>query len=101
MLIYNITYHLECEVEENLLIWINEVYIPEVEKNKAFGNIRFCKLLSHQEDGHAGYTLQWTMESSSDLHHWHLETGVKLNEQLQMIFKNKVYGIPTLMEVIR
>ncbi len=101
MLIYNITYHLESDVEKNLVIWLNEVYIPEIQKNNPFNNIRLCRILSHHEEGHAAYSLQWEMEDSASLHHWHNQSGMKLNEQLQAIFKDKVFGIPTLMEVVK
>ena len=32
MLIYNTTYQVEEEQEDNFLIWIKEFYLPEVEK---------------------------------------------------------------------
>jgi len=44
--------------------------------------------------------LQWEVESSGLLHRWHLEQGVRLNDELAKIFKDKVIGFPTLMEVI-
>ena len=34
------------------------------------------------------------------LHRWHMEQGVKLNDELVKIFQDKVVGFPTLMEVI-
>lgn len=37
---------------------------------------------------------------AAKLHRWHQEQGVKLNEELLNIFKDKVIGFPTLMEVI-
>jgi len=100
MLIYNTTYHLEEEVENNFLIWLNEVYIPKVRENELFKEIRLCRILSHIQEGNVSYTLQWTVEKSADLHVWHLNSGVELNSQITAIFKDKVLGIPTLMEVI-
>ena len=35
------------------------------------------------------------------LHRWHTACGAKLNEEMMKIFKGKVVGFPTLMEVIR
>ena len=40
------------------------------------------------------------VESSGLLHRWHLEQGIRLNDELTKIFKDKVIGFPTLMEVI-
>ena len=86
MLIYNTTFQVDDDVHDNFLIWIKESYIPEVQK-------------SHREDGSA-YSLQWEVESSGLLHRWHLEQGIRLNDELTKIFKDKVIGFPTLMEVI-
>ena len=44
--------------------------------------------------------VQFEVENSAKLHRWHQEQGVKLNEELLNIFKDKVIGFPTLMEVI-
>ncbi len=99
MLIYNTTFQVEDEIHDNFLVWIKECYIPEVEKHGTMRAPRICKVLSHRDDG-SSYTLQWEVESSSLLHRWHLEQGMKLNDELVKIFKNKVVGFPTLMEVI-
>lgn len=101
MLVYNTTYHAEESVAENFLIWLNEAYIPEMERGGLLRNPRLLKILSHQEEGNISFSLQWEVESSAVLHRWHLETGIKLNEQMLAVFKDKVIGIPTLMEVIR
>lgn len=100
MLLYNTTYHVEEEVEENFLIWLNEVYIAEVEKEGILRNPRLSRILSHQDNGSC-YSLQWEVENSADLHRWHLKKGMKLNEQLLKTFQDKVVGLPTLMEIIR
>ena len=44
--------------------------------------------------------LIWIKESSGLLHRWHMEQGVRLNDELKKIFKDKVVGFPTLMEIV-
>ena len=99
MLIYNTTFQVDDEVHDNFLIWMKESYIPEIENYGTLKSPRLCRILSHRDDGSA-YSLQWEVESSGLLHRWHLEQGVLLNEELTKIFKDKVIGFPTLMEVI-
>ena len=99
MLIYNTTFQVDDDVHDNFLIWFKESYIPEVQKHGALKTPRICRILSHREEGSA-YSLQWEVESSGMLHRWHLEQGVRLNDELTKIFKDKVIGFPTLMEVI-
>lgn len=99
MLIYNTTFQVDDEVHDHFRIWIKECYIPEIEKHGTLKSPRMCRVLSHREDG-TSYSLQWEVENSGILHRWHLEQGAKLNEELAKIFKDKVVGFPTLMEVV-
>lgn len=99
MLIYNTTFQVDDEIHDNFIIWIKESYIPQVMEHGTLKAPRICKVLSHREEG-SSYSLQWEVESSGLLHRWHMEQGLKLNEELTKIFANKVIGFPTLMEVI-
>ena len=87
MLIYNTTFQVDDDVHDNFMIWIKESYIPEVQKHGALKAPRICRILSHREEGSA-YSLQWEVESSGVLHRWHLEQGVRLNDELVKIFKD-------------
>lgn len=98
-MIYNTTFQVDDEVNDNFLIWIKESYMPEIEKHGALKAPRLCRVLSHRDDG-SSYSLQWEVEDSAALHRWHREQGAKLNEELKKIFKDKVVGFPTLLEVM-
>lgn len=99
MLIFNTTYHVEDDVHDNFLIWVKESLIPEIERNGVLKKPRLCRLLSHHDDG-SSYSLQWEVEDSSQLHRWHREQGMKFNSEITSMFKDKVVGFPTLMEVV-
>lgn len=99
MLIYNTTFQVDDEVNDNFLIWVKESYIPEIEKHGVLRMPRLCRVLSHRDDG-SSYSLQWEVDDSAALHRWHREQGAVLNEELKKIFKDKVVGFPTLLEVM-
>ncbi len=101
MLIYNTTYHVEINDARNFVIWLNECYIPEVEKRTELKNPRILRILSHKEPESECFSLQWEVENSATLHHWHTQQGAKLNEEMMKLFKDKVLAFSTLMEVIR
>ncbi len=100
MLIYNTTYHVEEGQEKYFLIWMQEYYLPEVEKHATLHAPRIARILSHREEGSTCYSVQFEVDSSATLHRWHRELGVKLNEEMVKLFKDKVVGFPTLMEVV-
>lgn len=101
MIIYNTTYQVDINDARNFVIWINESYIPAVIEDGRLKNPRLCQVLSHKEEESECFTLQWEVENSAELHKWHTTIGMKLNEDMMKVFKNKVVGFPTLMEVIR
>lgn len=100
MLIFNTTYHVEEDQEKYFLIWLQEYYLPEIEKNGILHAPRIARILSHREEGSTCFSVQFEVEDSTRLHYWHQEQGIKLTEELLKIFKDKVVGFPTLMEVL-
>ena len=101
MLIYNTTFHVEMGDARNCVIWLNEYYIPEVENLGELKNPRILRILSHKEQDSECFSLQWEVEDSAALHRWHVKQGATLNAEMMKVFKDKVIGFPTLMEVIR
>jgi hypothetical protein len=99
MLIYNTTYQIDADQEKYFLIWIQEFYLPQVAEKGFLNAPRLLRVLSHRDEG-ACYSLQFEVENSAILHRWHQEQGVALNEELVKLFKDKVVGFPTLMEVV-
>lgn len=100
MLIYNTTYQMDIDDARNFVIWIHEVYIPQVQTDGRLKNPRLTRILSHKEQETECFSLQWEVDDSATLHKWHVAQGVKLNEEMVRLFEDKVIGFPTLMEVI-
>lgn len=100
MLVYNTTYQMDIDDARNFVIWIHECYIPQVLEDGILKSPRLLRILSHKDQDTECFSLQWEVEDSAALHKWHVRQGMKLNEELQKVFKDKVIGFPTLMEVI-
>ncbi len=99
MLIYNTTYHLDEKDEKNFIIWIKETYLPQVLEHNSLMNPRFCKVLSHKDEG-VSYSLQWEVDNSEILHQWYREQGNQMAVELTSIFKDRLVGFSTLLEVL-
>lgn len=105
MIVYNTTYHVDEADEELFLNWIHEYFIPEVNKDGTLKNPRVLKVLGHHhdddEDGHCmSYAVQLEAEDTATLHRWYQKQGVTLNRELFLVFRQRVLGFPTMMEVV-
>ena len=100
-MIYNTTFQVDINDARNFVIWLSECYIPEVEKIGKLNRPRLTQILSHQEADSECFSLQWEVEDTATLHRWHTEQGMAMNEEMMKVFKDKVVGFPTLMEVIQ
>lgn len=100
MLIYNTTYQVENDDARNFVIWLHEVYMPQVEEQGLLKHPRLTRILSHKEQETECFSLQWETEDSRTLHQWHTAIGGRLNQEMLKVFKDKVIAFSTLMEVI-
>lgn len=100
MLIYNTTYQTGNDDARNFVIWLHEVYMPQVEADGRLKHPRLTRILSHKEQDSECFSLQWEVEDTRTLHQWHTTQGAGLNTEMLKVFKDKVVGFPTLMEVI-
>lgn len=74
---------------------------PKWKRRGILQNPRLTHILSHKEQDSECFSLQWEVEDTAALHRWHTQQGMHLNEEMMKIFKDKVVGFPTLMEVIK
>lgn len=100
MLVYNTTYQVTNDEAQNLVIYLHEQFIPKAEESGEVKNPRLMRILSHKDPDSECFSLQFEVESTAILHKWYTSVGNKLNEELVKIFKDKVVGFPTMMEVI-
>lgn len=100
MLVYNTTYQVTNDEAQNLVIYLHEQFIPKAEESGEVKKPRLMRILSHKDPDSECFSLQFEVESTAILHKWYTSVGNKLNEELVKIFKDKVVGFPTMMEVI-
>lgn len=100
MLIYNTTYQLENDNARNFVIWIHEVYMPQIVENGLLKNPRLTRILSHHDQETECFSLQWEVEDTKTLHAWFVQQGDQLSKEMQNVFENKVMSFSTLMETI-
>lgn len=100
MLVYNTTYRVDSADADNFLIYLHEVYMPEISKSGMLSNPRLTRILSHKDADSECFSIQYDVENSTRLHKWYVEKGDALYQDLCKAFKDKVAAFQTLMEVI-
>lgn len=100
MLIYNTTFQVNVDDAQNLVIYLHEQYLPEAVKSGVMKNGRMCRILSHRDNDSECFSVQFEVEDTAQLHKWYSTDGVRLNNEMLKLFKNKVVGFPTMMEII-
>ncbi|NLV52629.1 MAG: DUF4286 family protein [Bacteroidales bacterium] len=100
MLIFNTTFHAEMEESKNLIIYLQEKYIPEAQKSGVMRNARMSRIISNQEDGTESFCVQFEVEEMAQLHKWYTSEGTKLNNEMSKLYNKKVISFPTVMEVM-
>lgn len=100
MLVYNTTYHVGLDDARNFVIWIHQVYIPAATESGFLKRPRLCRILSHHDEDSECFSLQFEAEDTAKLHEWYVKKEAALHEELQKVFKDKVAGFSTIMEVI-
>lgn len=100
MLIYNTTFQVDMDDAQNLVIYLHEKYIPEAMKSGVMKNARMCRILSHRDENSECFSVQMEVDDTAQLHKWYSSDGTRLNNEMMKLFKNRVVGFPTMMEVI-
>ncbi|MGP1477210.1 MAG: DUF4286 family protein [Phocaeicola sp.] len=101
MIVYNTTYHVELPDARNFVTWVDTYLIPEVEKTGMLRNPRLTRILTHKEHDSECFSMQWEAESLGMLQKFHTQYSPRITQELNKVFKNKVLGFDTLMEVVR
>lgn len=100
MLVYNTTYTMAEGDARNFVIWIKESYLPRVEKDGVMKNGRLLRILNHHDQETECFGLQLEVEDSATLHQWYVRQGKALNDELVKMFKERIAGFSTMMELI-
>lgn len=99
MIVYNTTYHVDCEVSGDFLDWMRDFYVPQAVLSGIVKEPRLMRLMGHNEGG-ACFALQLQAATLGELQRWNQAVGKVLHEKLTEKFGNKVAGFTTFMENI-
>ena len=101
MIIFNTTFNVELNIENEFTDYIKSEYIPVGLNDGPLSDPRLAEILSTQEDGEGkNFALQFNVENIDVLNEWYISCGAPLNNEMTARFGKSVLGFSTLMKEI-
>lgn len=97
MIVYNTTYHVDCDISGDFIDWMRHHYVPQAIASGLVESPRLLRLMGHKEGG-ACFALQLQASTLSQLQRWNQAVGKQLHQELTKRFGHKVAGFTTFME---
>ena len=99
MILYNVTVNIDTDVEQEWLLWMKEIHIPEVMATGLFLESRIFRVLANDEGG-ITYAVQYTCADMATYERYRDEHAPRLQAETQERYGGKFVAFRTLLEVI-
>lgn len=100
MLLYNITFGIDRDIEQEWLAYMREQHIAAVLKTGLFSGYKFFKVLHEQEDGTISYSVQYFADNLSQVNQYFDFFAPAIMEHHRKKFHNKHVAFQTLLEEV-
>lgn len=101
MILYNITFTVNNEIEEDFVNWMKETHIPDIFATGLFIEHKFFRLLNSPDDQVTNYSLQFYAESTKKLIEYEGRFAHALRYETQARYGQKALAFRTLMELVK
>lgn len=89
MIYYNVSIHIEPEIEEQWLQWMRETHIPAMMATGCFSAHLFTRLREPVQDGTISYIVQYLAESDDQLQRYYDEYAAHMRSDGSQRFGDK------------
>jgi len=100
MIINNITYSINRNLEQDFLEWLKAVHIPEAMNTGKPKSYKIMHLLTEVENAGATYSLQYSFEKMEDFKDFEREFLDDLNDEVYKRYTGNYVFFPSLLEEI-
>jgi len=99
MILYNVTLHVEEEIKNDWLEWMEKVHLPEVMATGKFVSFALYKIQNHEpEDRTNNYTVQYHANSIEDYEDYVKNYGPGLKKKTMERYGSKVIAFRTILD---
>ena len=100
MLIYNVTVGVDKSIEQEWLLWMREVHIPDVMRTQMFVSHKIYKILTTENEDNVSYAIQYSARSLNELEVYLEKFAPALREESHKKFGDRQASFRTLLEEI-
>ncbi|MEN2280669.1 DUF4286 family protein [Algoriphagus sp. SE2] len=101
MILYNITFTVNNEIEEDFVQWMKDTHIPDIFATGLFLEHKFFRLLNSPDDSVTNYSLQFFTENTQKLIEYESRFAQALRYETQARYGEKAIPFRTLMELVK
>ena len=100
MILYNVTVAVDKKIEQEWLIWMKNVHIPEVMETNMFVTHKFFKVLNSEDPQSSSYSVQYFAESMDKIKLYMSAFAPELQQKVALKFPNQLAAFRTLLESV-
>jgi hypothetical protein len=100
MIIYNVTVGVDKKIEQDWLVWMREIHIPDVMRTNMFLGHKIYKILTTDTEETVSYAIQYSAASLNEIERYLEEFAPALREEVRKKFGEQQAAFRTLLEEI-
>lgn len=100
MILYNVTFNVANDIEEDFVLWMKETHIPDIFATGLFTGHHFYRLLNATDDSSTNYSVQFLAESTAKLIEYENRFANELRYETQARYGEKALAFRTILESV-
>lgn len=99
MILYNVTINIDKEVEEEWLLWMKNIHIPNVMKTAMFLENKIYRIKADEPEG-TSYSIQYFAKSMKEMDQYQNEFANDMQTELMGRYGKHLVSFQTLLESV-
>ena len=100
MLIYNVTVGVDKAFEQEWLLWMREIHIPDVMATRMFVGYKMYKVLTTDDEDSVSYAVQYSAKSLNEVEIYLDKFAPALREEVKKKFGDQQVSFRTLLQEV-
>ena len=100
MILYNVTFNLAPEIEQDWLQWVQKEHIPAMLATQKFVSAQLVKIYDDQQSATGSYAVQYKAENARLLNAYLKEDAPQLQQQTKERFGDQLLAFRTFLNVL-